>query len=141
MIYYIWFDNKNQHIKKEACLKSYATKEAPSGISRIENFSKIFHPDDLVSLYQNKGHGLRILPYNHDLKKRARSQSNERIEKVKEYCKKAIPTNRYLRLANQHVEDTNKFLYFDFYYSFLYCQTQKVTLIYALQICFNLQIF
>ena len=126
MIYYVWFNNRNENVKKEACPTSCATHEAFSGISKNDNFSKIFHPDDLLSLYQNKGQGLRILSYNHALKKRARAESEERIEKVKKYCKKAMPQNYYLRLANEHVEDTNKFLYFDFYYAFLYCQTQKV---------------
>ena len=129
MIYYVWFGNSTENFKKKECPTSCATHEAPSDISKIKNFSKIFHPDDLLSLYQNKGQGLKILPYNQDLKKRARSQNEQRIEKVKEYCKKAMPQNHYLRLANKHVEDTNKFLYFDFYYAFLYCQTQKVILI------------
>ena len=88
----------------------------------------IFHPDDIQKLYQNKGKGLTIPTYNRVQKKRARTENEERLQNIKEYCKKALPTNRYFRLANQHVEDTNKFLYFDFYYSFLYCQTQKVTI-------------
>ena len=116
------------HFKHRDLSTSGTTNESPSSISKIENFRKIFHPDDLISLYQNQGQGLKILPYNQALKKRARSQSEQRIEKVKEYCKNEIPQNHYLRLANEHVEDTNKFLYFDFYYAFLYCQTQKVIL-------------
>ena len=103
--------------------------------AEIEELHDIFHPDDIQQLYQNKGKGLTIPTYNRVQKKRARTENEERLQNIKEYCKKSLPTNRYLRLANQHVEDTNKFLYFDFYYSFLYCQTQKVILIYALQIC------
>ena len=68
--------------------------------------------------------------YNVALKQRARSKSKERTEKVKEYCKKAMPENDYLRLANERDEEEVKenayFLYFDFYYSFLYCQVPKV---------------
>ena len=95
-------------------------------VEKKENFSNIFHPDDLLPLYQNKGLGLKTPAYNHDIKRKARSQNAERLEKIKDYCKKNINTNKYLRLANEHIEDTNKFLYFDFYYAFLYCQTQKV---------------
>ena len=102
--------------------------------AEIDELHDIFHPDDIQQLYQNKGKGLTIPTYNRVQKKRARTENEERLQNIKEYCKKALPTNRYLRLANQHVEDTNKFLYFDFYYSFLYCQTQKVTLIHTLQI-------
>ena len=102
--------------------------------AEIDELHDIFHPDDIQKLYQNKGKGLTIPTYNRVQKKRARTENEERLQNIKEYCKKALPTNRYLRLANQHVEDTNKFLYFDFYYSFLYCQTQKVILIFALQI-------
>ena len=102
--------------------------------AEIDELHDIFHPDDIQKLYQNKGKGLTIPTYNRVQKKRARTENEERLQNIKEYCKKALPTNRYLRLANQHVEDTNKFLYFDFYYSFLYCQTQKVSRIYALQI-------
>ena len=96
--------------------------------AEIDELHDIFHPDDIQKLYQNKGKGLTIPTYNRVQKKRARTENDERLQNIKEYCKKALPTNRYLRLANQHVEDTNKFLYFDFYYSFLYCQTQKVTI-------------
>ena len=96
--------------------------------AEIDELHDIFHPDDIQKLYQNKGKGLTIPTYNRVQKKRARTENEERLQNIKEYCKKALPTNRYLRLANQHVEDTNKFLYFDFYYSFLYCQTQKVTI-------------
>ena len=96
--------------------------------AEIDELHDIFHPDDIQQLYQNKGKGLTIPTYNRVQKKRARTENEERLQNIKEYCKKALPTNRYLRLANQHVEDTNKFLYFDFYYSFLYCQTQKVTI-------------
>ena len=95
--------------------------------AEIDELHDIFHPDDVQKLYQNKGKGLTIPTYNRVQKKRARTENEERLQNIKEYCKKALPTNRYLRLANQHVEDTNKFLYFDFYYSFLYCQTQKVS--------------
>ena len=102
--------------------------------AEIDELHDIFHPDDIQKLYQNKGKGLTIPTYNRVQKKRARTENEERLQNIKEYCKKALPTNRYLRLANQHVEDTNKFLYFDFYYSFLYCQTQKVSRIYALLI-------
>ena len=93
---------------------------------KTENFSNIFHPDDLLPLYQNKGLGLKVPAYNLDVKQKARSQNFERIGKIKDYCKKNMKTNYYLRMANEHIEDTNKFLYFDFYYAFLYCQTQKV---------------
>ena len=96
--------------------------------AEIDELHDIFHPDDIQQLYQNKGKGLTIPTYNRVQKKRASTENEERLQNIKEYCKKALPTNRYLRLANQHVEDTNKFLYFDFYYSFLYCQTQKVTI-------------
>ena len=96
--------------------------------AEIDELHDIFHPDDIQKLYQNKGKGLTIPTYNRVQKKRARTENEERLQNIKEYCQKALPTNRYLRLANQHVEDTNKFLYFDFYYSFLYCQTQKVTI-------------
>ena len=96
--------------------------------AEIDELHDIFHPDDIQQLYQNKGKGLTIPTYNRVQKKRARTENEERLQNIKEYCKKSLPTNRYLRLANQHVEDTNKFLYFDFYYSFLYCQTQKVTI-------------
>ena len=105
---------------------SYTTNESPSEILKIENLSKNFHPDDLLPLYQNNGKGLKIPPNNLKLKKLARSQSIQTIQKVKDYCENAMPHNYYLRLANEHVENTNKFLYYDFFYRFLYCQTQKV---------------
>ena len=95
-------------------------------VSKKENFSNVFHPDDLLPLYQNKGLGLKVPAYNLDVKQKARSQNAERLQKIKDYCKKNIKSNYYLRMANEHIEDTNKFLYFDFYYAFLYCQTQKV---------------
>ena len=89
----------------------------------LDTFDGIFHPDDVIPLYQR---GLKIRKYNLDVKKQARNKGWERIEKIKEYCKHEMPKNRFLRLANEHIENTNKFFYFDFYYSFLYCQTQKV---------------
>ena len=95
-------------------------------VKKKENFSNIFHPDDLLTLYQNKGLGLKVPAYNLDVKQKARSQNVERLKNIKDYCKKSLKTNYYLQMANEHIEDANKFLYFDFYYAFLYCQTQKV---------------
>ena len=95
-------------------------------VKKKENFSNIFHPDDLLTLYQNKGLGLKVPAYNLDVKQKARSQNVERLKNIKDYCKKSMKTNYYLQMANEHIEDANKFLYFDFYYAFLYCQTQKV---------------
>ena len=109
---------------------STSCSSAPSGDVRIENLSEIFHPDDLQPLYRYKGNGLEIPQYNRVVKRLAKDKSKPRIQKIKEYCQRNLNNNRYLSLANQHVEDTNKFLYFDFYYAFLYCQTQKVLIIY-----------
>ena len=95
-------------------------------VKKKENFSNIFHPDDLLTLYQNKGVGLKVPAYNLDVKQKARSQNVERLKNIKDYCKTNMKTNYYLQMANEHIEDANKFLYFDFYYAFLYCQTQKV---------------
>lgn len=143
MAYYKLFDNnkKLEHFKEQSNELPDSKIEELSIIdvddskdAKIDELHDIFHPDDIQQLYQNRGKGLTIPTYNRVQKKRARTENEERLQNIKEYCKKELPTNRYLRLANQHVEDTNKFLYFDFYYSFLYCQTQKVTLIYALQI-------
>lgn len=121
--YYLFQSNKYSTEEKNLvpCQPS-ATEKAV----KTENFSNLFHPDDLLPLYQNKGLGLKVPAYNLDVKQKARSQNVKRIEKIKDYCKKNMKTNYYLRMANEHIEDTNKFLYFDFYYAFLYCQTQKV---------------
>ena len=93
-----------------------------------EDLSKIYHPDDLAVLYQNKGKGLEIPKLNLDLKKVARNKSLERLQKIEEYCRNNLESDYYLNLANKNIENTNKFLYYDFYYAFLYCQTQKVSL-------------
>ena len=93
-----------------------------------EDLSKIYHPDDLAVLYQNKGKGLEIPKLNLDLKKVARNKSLERLHKIEEYCRNNLESDYYLNLANKNIENTNKFLYYDFYYAFLYCQTQKVSL-------------
>ena len=88
-----------------------------------ENYTKIFHPDDTRPLYQG---GFKIREHNLRVKKTARKRQAQKITTIKKYCEHEMPKNNFLRLANQHVEDTNKFLYYDFYYTFLYCQTQKV---------------
>ena len=93
-----------------------------------EDLSKIYHPDDLAVLYQNKGRGLEIPKQNLDLKKVARNKSIERLYEIEEYCRNNLESDYYLSLANKNIENTNKFLYYDFYYAFLYCQTQKVSL-------------
>ena len=93
-------------------------------ISNIpENYTNIFHPDDTRPLYQG---GFKIREHNLKVKKTARKRQAQKINKIKKYCEHEMPKNNFLRLANQYVEDTNKFLYYDFYYTFLYCQTQKV---------------
>ena len=50
-------------------------------ILKKENFSNVFHPDDLLPLYQNKGLGLKVPAYNLDVKQKARSQNTERLQK------------------------------------------------------------
>ena len=90
---------------------------------RPENFTNILHPDDTRPLYQG---GFKIREHNLKVKKTARKRQPQKIDEMKKYCEQEMPKNNFLRLANQHVEDTNKFLYYDFFYTFLYCQTQKV---------------
>jgi len=119
-------DKINNSIKNELPT-SFGGHEAHSGIFKIENYRKIFDLDDLHPLYQNNGSGLNIPSYNVALKQRARSQNKQKIGIIKNYCEKSMRNNYYLRLANEHVEETNKFLFFDFYYAFLYCQIQKVS--------------
>jgi hypothetical protein len=85
----------------------------------------------LASLYLNKEIGLTIPSYNNALKKRARSRNQQQIEYVKDYCKKEMTQNYYLRYYNEHSEEWNTqvdgtYLYFDFYYAFVYCQIPKV---------------
>ena len=132
VIYYNVLSEKRKacFIEKESST-DYTTDKETNGNSKVENFSKIFHPSDILPLYQNHGNDLPIPADNIERKQRARSQSIQRIDKAKNYCKEAMPNNYYLRLANEHVEDTNMFLYYDFYYGFLYCQTEKVILFYA----------
>ena len=125
-MYYGLFKRRRDCFKNIAYPRSCATNEEPFEISKIGNLSKILHPDDFLPLYQNKGERLKIPSYNRHLKELARSQNQQKIQNVKKYCENEIPQNKYLRLANEHVEDRNKFLYFDFNYNFLYCQTQKV---------------
>ena len=78
-----------------------------------------------------------IPSYNPALMKRVRTKSELRAKTVKEYCKKAMPNNYYLRVANEQYKGANgvftersrtvKKMYFDFKYKFLYCPTPKVT--------------
>ena len=127
--YYFPFDEgKNKPSEQQSIPISCPPNHIETDVRIIEkqNYSDIYHPDDLLPLYQNKGGGLTIPSYNLVVKKSARSENDERIMKVKEYCQKFMPSKQYLRLANEYIEETNKFLYYDFYYAFLYCQTQKV---------------
>ena len=122
---------RRERFKQKESSAEYKTQRGNNEIAKVQNFSKIFRPGDILPLYQNHGNDLPLPAKNIERKQRARSQSIQRIDKVKNYCKDAMPNNYYLRLANEHVEDTNKFLYYDFYYGFLYCQTQKVINFYA----------
>ena len=83
-----------------------------------------FHPDDYRPMYQE---GFRISNRNIIVKKLARTKSQERIKKIQEYCNQTIPKSRSFQLANKYMENTNKYFFFDFYYSFLYCQMEKVS--------------
>ena len=68
----------------------------------------------------------KIQGYNLELKKQAKSHSN--LDKsVENYCKGTMKENDCLWRANEQDEEAYM-LYFDFYYSFMYCQTQKVIL-------------
>ena len=92
---------------------------------KIEHDKKITPIDALSLPSQNKEEEILVPSYNHALKQRARSQSKKSLTKVKDYCEKEMKNNYYLRFANLEDADAS-FLYFDFYYTFLYCQTQKV---------------
>ena len=77
-----------------------------------------------------------IPSYSPALKQRVRTQSELRAKTVKEYCKKAMPNNYYLRAASEQYRGANgefpgrswtvNWMYFDFKYNFLYCPTPKV---------------
>ena len=54
--------------------------------AEIDELHDIFHPDDIQQLYQNKGKGLTIPTYNRVQKKRARTENEERLQNIKEYC-------------------------------------------------------
>ena len=113
-------------MEKETYIDNNLMKYSPckKNISNsLENYTNVFHPDDTRPLYQG---GFKIREHNLKVKKTARKRQTQKIAKIKKYCEHEMPKNNFLRLANQHVEDTNKFLYYDFYYTFLYCQTQKV---------------
>ena len=114
-------------ILDEPCKRLEVPRIATLSNKAFENLSTIYHPDDLAVLYQNHGKGLVIPQLNLDLKKVARNKSLERLTKIEEYCRNHVDEDHYLNLANKNVEYTNKFLYYDFYYAFLYCQTQKVS--------------
>ena len=132
VIYYNGLPEKlRDFFKKKGSPTHYSTHKATNESSKVQNFSKTFRPGDILPLYQNHGFSLPISANNIERKQRAKSQSMQRVGKVKKYCKKEMPHNYYLRLANELVEDTNKFLYYDSYYGFLYCGTQKVILFYA----------
>ena len=117
--------NESSDNKLEAPCIPVASQESS------EDPFKIYHPDDLAVLYQNKGKGLEIPKLNLDLKKVARNKSLERLHQIEDYCRNNLESDYYLNLANKNIENTNKFLYYDFYYAFLYCQTQKVRFFYS----------
>jgi hypothetical protein len=96
-----------------------------SGVIKIEHVSTIVRSDELSPPYQKKGDEPIPPSYNLTLKQRARSQNKHRNTKVREYCKKAMPENYYVRVANKQ-HKVERFLYFDFDYAFLYCLTKKV---------------
>ena len=139
VIYYnVLSEKRRECFNNKESSKEYTTHKETNEISKVPNFSRIFRPDDILPLYQNYGNDLPIPANIIERKQRARSQSMQRIEKAKKYCNEAMPHNFYLRLANEHVEDTNKRLYYDFYYGFLYCQTNKVIHFYAQHMLWNI---
>ena len=113
-------------MEKETYIDNNVMKYSPykeNITNSLENYTNVFHPDDTRPLYQG---GFKIREHNLKVKKTARKRQAQKITTIKRYCEQEMPKNNFLRLANQHVEDTNKFLYYDFFYTFLYCQTQKV---------------